>query len=156
MATAQGSSRPLRGGFDRSLLLVVGGALALIVIGLVSAAVLARTSPALAPASTPEGAVQRFYAALYAGDYAAAYGMLSPGTQRSISERELRERMSYDLRQSQARVGLASVQGKRATVPVTITHYTQDGLFGAQEWVSEHEVTLVRTDGAWLLIGGPF
>ncbi|KPV50884.1 hypothetical protein SE17_24360 [Kouleothrix aurantiaca] len=156
MATAQGSSRPMRGGFDRSLLFVLGGALALIVIGLISTAVLERTSPSFAPASTPEGTVQRFYASLYAGDYAAAYGMLSPGTQRTIAERDLRERMSYDLRQSQARVGLASVQGDRATVPVTITHYSQDGLFGAQEWTSEQEISLVQTNGVWLLLGGPF
>ena len=158
MATAHRSpgANAARAGFDRSLLLIVGGAVALIVIGLVSTALLSRSTISPAPLTTPQGVVQSFYAAAYAGDYASAYKLLSPDTQRTISERELRERLSADLRQSQARVGAGAVQGDRATVPVTITHYTRDGLFGSDEWTYTQEVSLKRVGDSWQLLGGPF
>lgn len=148
--------RPARRGTDRGLVALIAGALVLIAIGLVSMALFARATPVLAPADTPEGTAQRFYAAAYQGDYAASHRLLSAGLQRELSEFELQQRMSAELKQTQIRVGVAAIHGDSATVLVTMTHYSQDGLFGAEEWTSTHELGLQREGGAWTIAGGPF
>jgi len=140
---------------DRGLLFLIGGALALIAIGLVSITLTARSAPELSPATTPEGTVQRFYQAAYQGDYAAAYRLLSTDVQRRLSERELQDRMGPQLRQSQIRVGVATVQGNRATVPVKQTYF-RDGLFGTGETGSEYEMSLERDGDAWKITGLPW
>lgn len=51
---------------------LIVSALALIAIGLESIPLMAWRTPTLAPVTTPEGIVQRFYAAAYRGDYRPA------------------------------------------------------------------------------------
>jgi len=142
---AGGARRPV----DRGLLLLVGGALLLIAVGLASMALWGRRAPDLAPAGTPEGVVQRFYQAAYAGDYDAARAMLSAEQQRRLSAGDLRERLSYTLRQSQVVVGAAAVRAGTASVPVTQTHYDQGGLFGSSEWTNTGEAQLTREGDSW-------
>lgn len=141
---------------DRGLALLMLGALILIVIGLVSIPLVASRTPTLAPETTPEGVVQRFYAAAYQGDYQAAYGYVGAEAQRKLSVAELQQQLSSDLQRSQARVSAASVNGTSASVHVAFTHFGQGGLFGSDEWSSEREVLLQHEGGAWKIAGGAF
>jgi hypothetical protein len=131
-------------------------ALALIAIGLVSIQLLASRTPTLAPVTTPEGIVQRFYAAAYRGDYRLAYGYLGADAQRTLSVVDLQQQLNPDLQQSQVRVGAATISDTSATVRVTLTHFSSDGLFGSQEWSTEREVLLQREGDAWKIVGGAF
>lgn len=157
MNTAQpktpAAARPER---DRGLMLLVGGALVLIVLGLITIPLVARRAPTLAPPTTPEGTVQRFYQAAYGGDYDAAYALLDAETQRAISLIELQQQLSGDLDSSQMRVRDTTVRDASATVKVTIVHVQPGGLFGTGEWQTEHDVLLRRTGDAWAIVSGPF
>lgn len=141
---------------DRGLALLIVGALILIAVGLVSIPLVAGRAPALAPETTPEGVVQRFYAAAYRGDYQAAYAYIGAEAQRTLSAVELQQQLSSELQQSQARIGAASVNGASASVHVTFTHFGQGGLFGSNEWNSKREVLLQREGDSWKIAGGAF
>jgi hypothetical protein len=154
------SSEPRAGhahpALDRGLLALILGAVLLIVVGLIAVPLAARRTPSLAPATTPEGSVERFYQAAYAGDYGAAYGFLSTETQRRLSLIELQQQLSGNLQRSQARVSASQVADTHATVRVTLTHFSSDGIFGSNEWTEEREILLQREDEAWKIVSGPF
>jgi hypothetical protein len=136
---------------------LIVSALALIAIGLVSIPLMARRTPTLAPLTTPEGIVQRFYAAAYGGDYRLAYSYLGTEAQRALSVVDLQQQLNPDLQQSQVRVGAATISDTSATVRVTLTHFSSDdGLFGSQEWSTAREVLLQREGDAWKIVGGAF
>jgi len=106
--------------------------------------------------NTPEGIVQRFYAAAYRGDYRLAYSYLGMDAQRMLSVVDLQQQLNPDLQQSQVRIGAATISDTSATVRVTLTHFSSDGLFGSQEWSTEREVLLQREGDAWKIVGGAF
>lgn len=139
---------------DRGLAALVGGALVLILAGLIAIPLAARRAPALAPETTPEGVVQRFYAALYRGDYDAAHGFLSATTQRKVTPAQLQERLSGELRNSQIRAGAAKITGDKASVRVTTTHFGSGDLFGSNEWNNDSELLLQREAAAWKIVSG--
>lgn len=137
------------------LIALVAGALVLIVAALVTLAVGARREPTLAPASTPEGVVERFFAATYGGDYAAAYAMLSAKTRADTTLADFQARMQW-LRETEMRVEAATVHGATATVTITITHFTPGGLFNSGAWSDRYDMLLERDGDAWLIVGEPF
>jgi hypothetical protein len=155
LAGAPGAERP-RWTIDRGMFVLIVSVLALITIGLVSIPLLAWRTPTLAPVTTPEGIVQRFYAAAYRGDYRLAYSYLGTDAQRTLSVVDLQQQLNPDLQQSQVRVGAATISDTSATVRVTLTHFSSDGLFGSQEWSTEREVLLQREGDAWKIVGGAF
>jgi hypothetical protein len=146
--------RMLGRGANRGLVLLIAGAVVLIVAGLISIPLLARRTPTLAAPTTPEGVVQRFYQALYGGDYATAYSSLSADTQRKVSVAELQQGMSGDLRDTQIRTGKVTVTGDKATVPVTTTHFSTGGLLSTNEWTSDSELLLQQEAGLWKIVSG--
>ena len=141
---------------DRSLALLIGGALALIVAGLISVPLTSRRAPSLAPATTPEGVVQRFYQAVYSGDYAGAHGFLSTETRGKLSVGALQEQLSYDARDSYVRTSTTTINGSNATVQVVVTRFSSGGLFGSSEYSSDREVFLEREGDSWKIASGPF
>lgn len=153
---SQGGAPDARAGGDRAIILIVGGALALIVLGLLSIPFAARREPTLAPASTPEGVVQRFYQSVYAGDYASAYDLVSEDTRAHISLLELQQQLSSELDNSQLRVGAITDHGETATVAVTLTYVEPGGIFGAGEWTRDLQILLQRDGESWRIISGPF
>lgn len=155
LAGAPGAERS-RWTIDRGMFVLIVSALALITIGLVSLPLLAWRTPTLAPATTPEGIVQRFYAAAYRGDYRLAYSYLGTDAQRMLSVVDLQQQLNPDLQQSQVRIGAAAISDTSATVRITLTHFSSDGLFGSQEWSTEREVLLQREGDAWKIAGGAF
>jgi hypothetical protein len=141
---------------DRGLVALILGALLLIALGLIAVPLTARRTPSLAPVATAEGTVQRFYQAVYNGDYSAAYAFLSADTQRKLSLVELQQQLSVDLFRSQVRISTTRVTDSHATVRVILTHFSPDGVFGSDEWQEEREVLLQREGAAWKIVSGPF
>lgn len=147
---------PARRRIDPLLAAIVAGAVLLIVIGLVAIPLVSRRAPTLAPETTPEGVVQRFYQAAYAEDYAAAQAYLAAESRAQISLLELQQQLGGQLQQSQMRVTGATVSGAAATVQVTLTHVQPGGLFGSNEWNEQRDVLLSREGDSWKIVGGPF
>lgn len=139
---------------DWGLAALAVGAVVLVVIAL-AAIPLAGRPPELAPASTPEGVVQRFFDATYRGDYVAAYAMLSDETRRELSLADFQARMRYE-RESELRVDDVALHGETATVTVTVTHYSPGGLFGGGEWSNQYDLLLEREGETWRILGEPF
>jgi hypothetical protein len=155
LSGAPSAGRP-RWAIDRGMTVLIVSALALIAIGLASIPLMAWRTPTLAPTTTPEGIVQRFYTAAYGGDYRLAYSYLGADAQRALAVVDLQQQLNPDLQRSQVRVGAATISDSSATVPVTLTHFSSDGLFGSQEWSTEREVLLQREGDAWKIVGGAF
>jgi hypothetical protein len=143
-----------RWGIDRKLALVIGGAVLLIVAGLIAIPLAAGRQPVLAPETTPQGTVERFYQALYRGDYSAAHGYFSADTQRRVAVGELQQSLQYEVQNSQARIGKVDVNDSSATVQVIITHFESGGLFGPNSWESENQLLLQREDDVWKIVSG--
>lgn len=135
---------------------IVVGAILLIMAGLLAIPLMARRAPTLAPETTPEGVVQRFYQAAYAEDYAAALGYLATETRAQLSALELQQQLGPQLRQSQARVIGTTVRDDAATVQMALSHVQPGGLFGSNEWTEQRDVLLQREGDAWKIVGGPF
>jgi hypothetical protein len=112
-----------------------------VVVALVAAGLL-RTAPELDP-STPEGTVQAYLEAVFAGDEESA-GELTEGD------------CDDNLAGAQAQVegvsaSLGSVEGDdtQATVVVKLSQPSQDPFGGLIEW--EEWFTLLNRDGTWLI-----
>lgn len=140
---------------NRGLVALAGGAIVLIVLALVAIPLAGRRAAVLAPSTTPEGVVQRFFAATYGGDYTGAYAMLSDETRRDVSLAEFQERMRYE-RQSEMRVDGVVTHADSATVTITVTHYEPGGLFGGGEWSTQTDLLLARDGDTWRIVGEPF
>jgi hypothetical protein len=141
---------------DPTLAGIVVGAIILIIAGLIAIPLVARRPPALAPETTPDGVVQRFYQAAYAGDYATAYTYLAAEARAQLSLPDLQQQLASQLQQSQMRVIRTTIHDETATVRVALTHFQPGGLFGADEWTEERDIVLKREGGAWKIAGGPF
>lgn len=134
---------------------LAAGALVLVVAALVTLAVAERRQPVLAPASTPEGVVERFFDATYRGDYAAAYAMLDAPTRQHRTLAAFQAR-AQSLREAEVRVDAVAIHGQTATVTVTVTHFTPGGLFDSGAWSDRYDVLLERDGDTWRIVGEPF
>lgn len=114
-----------------------------------------REQPVLASTATPEGVVQRYYAAAYRGDYAAAYAMLSESARRERSLSEFQSIMRYQ-RASEMQIANVAIHGDTATVTVTLTYFSGDGLFGGSQWSNQTDLLLERDGETWRITGEPF
>ncbi|NJN15266.1 MAG: hypothetical protein HC822_02670 [Oscillochloris sp.] len=130
-------------------------ALLLVIVALGAFPLIGRNRPDLAPLSTPEGVVQRFFGAVYGGDYVAAYAMLSVDAQREVTLNEFQQRLRYE-RESEMRIDTVAIHTDTATVTVTITHFGSGGLFGTNEWSNRYDLLLERSNETWLLMSAPF
>jgi hypothetical protein len=147
---------PARRRIDPALAAIVVGAIVLIIAGLVAIPLASRRAPDLAPETAPEGVVQRFYQAVYAGDYTAAHGYLAAETRAQLPELELQQQLAGQLRQSQARVAQTTTGADSTTVQVVITHFQPGGLFDSSEWTEQVDVVLKREGDSWKIVSGPF
>jgi hypothetical protein len=134
---------------DRTLIVILAVIVALVIMALV--VVFTRGEPEPLDASTPEGVVQRYSAAVIAGDEAAALTHLVP-----------------ELGDPCDRIEAGPVDGMRVTlvattehdasadVKVLITTSYEGGLFGSSEYEEEGEFDLVKADGGWLIESTPW
>lgn len=138
---------------ERSILLIGGAVLALIVVAVV--VVLAFGSPSAEEfdEGTPERALQDYFRALDARDSELAYSMLSEQAQTELTLREFTDQTSFfsnDVRDTRIRVVSSDVGNERATILLDIERIDHSGLT-IDRWSYERTVPLVREDGGWKL-----
>ncbi|BCW67311.1 hypothetical protein NicSoilB4_20740 [Arthrobacter sp. NicSoilB4] len=141
---AAGNHRP-----DRTLLAILAAIAVLVVVALI--VVFTRGEPAPVDEATPAGVVQRYSAAVIAGDEAAAAAYLTDAVKNRCNTVE---RMPGD----NLRVTLVSTTERPATadVKVLITVSEGGGPFGNAEYQVEDVFDLVKTGDKWLIESAPW
>lgn len=139
---------------DRSLLVIGGGIVALVVVAVLAVVLFGSREPQSFAADTPEGVVQRHLAAVEDEDYETAWSYLSEAVQSEWSMDEYRRAArDYGYYGGQSRRVLfdrSEVDGDRARVWLTVEEYYGGGPFGGGEtYRSERQIALVREGGAW-------
>ena len=133
----------------RSLLVLLGGAAALLAAGVVVALVAVRQPETAYPAHSPQGTVATYLRLLQNGKVDTAYALVAMDMDRE------RFHEQFDTwSQTPHRVTLlqASTSGSDASVTVEIAAFSA-GPFGASDRTSRQTFTLVRQGGAWRITG---
>jgi hypothetical protein len=139
---------------DRFLIGIVAGALALIALGIIVAALgVGRGPTVMLDPATPAGAVQSYIDALRTGDVDRAYGLLSKAAQASWSRDRYRE--SYPRYtppsgvEQRLLIETIRTEPERAEVRVTISYFYPGNPLFAGTPQREVDLYLVKEDGAW-------
>jgi hypothetical protein len=134
---------------DRTLLALLAGIGVLVIVAL--AVVFTRGQPAALDGGTPAGVVQRYSAAVIAGDVNAAAAYLSDSARNSCGSFEP---MAAD----NLRVTLVSTTERTdsADVRVVVTLSGSGGPFGNSEYQVDGVFDLVKTGGTWLINSAPW
>ena len=142
---ATGHHRP-----DRTLLAILAAIAVLVVVALI--VVFTRGEPAPVDEATPAGVVQRYSAAVIAGDETAAAAYLTDAVKTRCNTVE---RMPGG---NNLRVTLVSTTERPASadVKVLITVSEGGGPFGSAEYQVEDVFDLVKTGDKWLIENAPW
>ena len=134
---------------SRTLIIILGAITALVILAL--AVVLTRGEPPQLDESTPAGVVQRYSAAVIAGDESAAADYLTDQVRAECSRFE-------QFGAGNLTVTLVSTKERSdsADVSVSIASSTGNGPFGAPESEYDDVFALVKTDGAWRIESAPW
>lgn len=135
---------------DRTLLIILSAIGVLVIVAL--AVVFSRGEPKLLDESTPAGVVQRYSAAVIAGDESAAVEYLTPEAQEACDRFE---NASTD----NVRVTLVSTTEREDSADVKVslvTSYEGGGPFDSSEYETEEVFDLVKSDGKWLIDRTPW
>jgi hypothetical protein len=143
-AAAAAQHRP-----DRTLLAILAAVAVLVIVALV--VVFTRGEPAPLDESTPAGVVQRYSAAVIAGDETAAAAYLSDAAKTRCSSMPRTGAESL-------RVTLVSTteRPESADVLVLITVSEGGGPFGSAEYQMEDAFDLVKAGDKWLIDRAPW
>ena len=135
---------------DRTLLAILAAIAVIVVVALI--VVFTRGEPVPVDEATPAGVVQRYSAAVIAGDETAAAAYLTDAAKSRCST--TMERMSGD----NLRVTLVSTTERPASadVKVLITVSEGGGPFGSAEYQMEDDFDLVKTGDKWLIDRAPW
>lgn len=134
---------------DRTLLALLAAVGALVIVAL--AVVFTRGQPAALDEGTPAAVVQRYSAAVIAGDETAAAAYLSEPARNSCGNVE-------QMAAGNLRVTLVSTteRADSADVRVLVTVSGSGGPFGNSEYQVDGVFDLVKTGGTWLINGVPW
>lgn len=134
---------------DRTLLAILAAIAVLVVVALI--VVFTRGEPAPVDEATPAGVVQRYSAAVIAGDEAAAAAYLTDAAKNRCNTGD---RMPGD----NLRVTLVSTTERPASadVKVLVTVSEGGGPFGSAEYQVEDVFDLVKTGDTWLIDNAPW
>ena len=134
---------------DRTLFAILGVIALLVIVAL--AVVFTRGEPAPLDGTTPAGVVQRYSAAVIAGDEEAAAAYLGEAARSRCSQTA---RTGAD----QLRVVLVSTteRAETADVKVLITASNGGGPFGSGEYQVEDVFDLARTGDTWKIDNAPW
>ena len=133
----------------RSLLVLLGGAAALLAAGVVVALVAVRQPETAYPAHSPQGTVATYLRLLQDGKVDVAYALVAMDMARQQFHQQ------FDTwGQTPHRVTLlqAGTSGSDASVTVEIAAFSP-GAFGPSDRTSRQTFTLVRQGGAWRITG---
>ncbi|MGZ8562478.1 MAG: hypothetical protein ACXWWU_02545 [Candidatus Limnocylindria bacterium] len=150
MTTHEPTTQP--GRESRSLLYIGAGILALLVISVVIVLAIGRTATPDYPADSPEGTLQRYFAAFEEGDYEGAYEYFSARVKEQMSVDDFRR--SIGMYQGGAPGGQrvlfqgTSGEGDRVRVELVIEYFYDDG-FGGGSSSQPRQISMVREDGEW-------
>jgi len=134
---------------NRVLAIFVG---AVVLLAVLTGVVVAnRATPDLNP-GTPEGVVQEYLKAVFAGDYPAAAGLLSPSSGCHASD------LAAGYVPESARIVLdhTAVNGDHAVVTVNVTEGTGGGPFDSGGYSHTERITVQRESGVWKITGSPW
>lgn len=146
MSSAEPGSAPRR---DPALLVVLGVLAALVLVALV--VVFTRGQPELLDAGTPAGVVQRYSAAVLAGDEDLAVDYLSESALADCDG--MTPSVTEDIR-----VILRGTEERETSADVRVALVTsyEGGPFGPNEYQSDDVFDLVKVDGDWLIEQAPW
>lgn len=154
------TATPRRSPWTPAFLAVIGGAVLLIVAGVILAVILSHTQQAVTyPANSPEGTVQRYLNLLQSGKLDQAYRMTQItdyGPEGTMTRAEFAQQFA-SWSQSSHQVTLDSTtsgQGE-ASVTVQISSFS-GGPFGASSDSNRVVFTLTKTSSRWLITGPPY
>lgn len=135
---------------DRTLFAILAAIAVLVVVALI--VVFTRGEPAPLDEATPAGAVQRYAAAVIAGDEAAAAAYLTDAAKSRCSSDTPRTGTEN------LRVTLVSTteRPESADVRVLMTVSEGGGPFGSAEYQMEDSFDLVKSGGKWLIDRAPW
>jgi hypothetical protein len=134
---------------NRVLAIFVG---AVVLLAVLAGVVVAnRASPDLNP-GTPEGVVQEYLKAVFAGDYPVAAGLLSPSAGCNPSD------LAAGYLPASARIVLdhSAVNGDHAVVTVNVTEGTGGGPFDSGGYSHTERIIVQRESGIWKISGSPW
>ena len=142
---------------QRSMILLIGGVVALLLAGVVFAVVASRRPEASFPPGSPEEAVATYLRLLQEGRVEEAYEMTAFEEPRPMTRQQFLQQFDR-WSQTPHRVTLlrATTTGERASVTVEISAFAPGrfgGPFDTPEWTTQQTFTLVRRDGAWRITG---
>ncbi len=134
---------------DRSLAVILAVIAALVIVAL--AVVFSRGEPKLLDAATPQGVVQRYAAAVIAGDESGAQEYLTPAVREHCDRFE-------SVYTDNLRVTLVSTseRASSADVKVSLVASSDGSLFGPSEYEIAEKFGLAKLDGAWLIDKTPW
>ncbi len=129
---------------------------ALVVISLVVALTTGSDEVPLLDEDTPEGTVQRYFVALDAADYDAAYALLADEAREGCTLQEFRRQFSFDRfdgkDRSRVRLGSTRPAGDNVEVTVRVTRFYGEPPFNVSESTSTYRYLLSESDEGWRII----
>ncbi|WP_349897363.1 nuclear transport factor 2 family protein [Parafrigoribacterium soli] len=135
--------------FPRTLIVILSVIGALVILAL--AVVFTRGEPTQLDESTPAGVVQRYSAAVIAGDEAAAADYLTEGVRAECTRFE-----QFGAGNLAVRLVSTKERVDSADVTVSIASSTGNGPFGSAESEYEDVFGLVKTDNTWRIESVPW
>ncbi len=138
---------------DRFLIAIVAGIGVLVVAALALA--LVKPAPTYGPDDTAAGVARNYFLALQKGDYARAYGYLSPSLLHYPQSLEtfVSDVRHYGQRLEAESVSLeivgAQTTGSLTQVTMRETRFSGGGLFDSNEYTNTFQVELRQQQGAW-------
>ena len=147
VTTTPTASRP-----DRSVFIIAGLIVALVVVSVVAALTLGSRPATNYPPDSPEGAFQGYVRAVEARQPEVAYGYFSRRVKSLMTLDEYQKEYGPPIvtreRNSRLRIDRVEVNGDRATLYVTTEYVSGSGLdTNRSTWTQQ--IAMVREDGAW-------
>lgn len=150
---------PRRSPWNLPFLAVIGGAILLLIAGIVLSVVLSHSEQTVTyRPNSPQRTVQRYLNLLQSGKTDAAYSLtditnFGPGT---MSRAQFDQQFaSWSGTSHQVTMGSTMVAGRSATVTVEISSFS-GGPFGASTGSNRVAITLEKIGGRWLVTGPPY
>jgi len=134
---------------NRVLAVFVGAVVLLAVLA--GVLVTNRAAPSLR-LDTPEGVVQQYLKAVFAGDYPVAAGLLSPSSGCKVSD----VAAAYAPQSARIVLDHTAVTGDQAVVTVKVTEGTGNGPFESSGYSHPERITVHREGAVWKITRSPW
>lgn len=133
---------------DRTVLAIGGAVVAIVIAAVIVVLALGEPSVAEYDPDSPEGTVQRYLRAAYAGDDETALELLSERARNEVEDREFGRLFCEQSEGHLVRIDDVEINEARATVRLTVEDVSGSALdFDRYEW--ERSVLLVRENDSW-------